>query len=123
MTVDFFPAQFSSTLNTRMPPPHCPWATRPIHACRPKRLPLVLGVEGAEGLCSNASKCKLSTTLNYHHHHRCRRRHHLQLLLRVLIVARVIFKRHNPGAAETGAEDVLGAIKDLATHACPHACP
>ena len=35
--------------------------------------------------------------------------------------------RRNPGAAENGAEDVLGfvntAMKDLATHACPHACP
>ena len=27
-----FPTQFSSTLNTRMPPLRCPWATRPIHA-------------------------------------------------------------------------------------------
>ena len=42
-----FPAQFSNTPNTRMPPPRCPWATRPINACCPKRLPLVLGVEGA----------------------------------------------------------------------------
>jgi len=35
--------------------------------------------------------------------------------------------RPNPGAAENGVEDVLGflniAMKDLATHACPHACP
>ena len=37
-------------------------------------------------------------------------RHHLlfQLLLKVFIVARAIFKRWNPGAAEDGAEDVLG---------------
>ena len=38
-----------------------------------------------------------------------------------------IFMRRNPRAAENGAEDVLGflntAMKDLATHACPHACP
>ena len=53
-----------------------------------------------------------------HHHHRLL----LQLLLKVFI-----FMRRNPGAAENGAEDVLGflnsAMKDLATHACPHACP
>ena len=51
----------------------------------------------------------------------------LQLLLKVFVVARVIFKRRNPGAAENGAKGVLGllniAMKDLATHACPHACP
>ena len=39
----------------------------------------------------------------------------------------IIFMRWNPGAAENGAEDVLGflntAMKDLATHAFPHACP
>jgi len=53
----------------------------------------------------------------HHHHHLL-----LQLLLKVFI-----FMRRNPGAAENGAEDVLGflnsAMKDLATHACPHACP
>ena len=41
-------------------------------------------------------------------------------------MARVIFKRRNPGAEEDGAEDVLVkkiAMKDLATHACPHAFP
>ena len=47
--------------------------------------------------------------------------------MKVFIEARVIFKRRNPGAAENGAEDVLGflniAMEDLATHACPHACP
>ena len=80
----------------------------------------------AEGVCSKASKCKLPTTHNNHH----RRHHHdnnnnnllLQLLLKVLI-----FMRRSPGAAENGAEDVLGflntAMKDLAIHACPHACP
>jgi len=40
-----------------------------------------------------------------------RRRHHhrllFQLLLKVFIVARAIFKPLNPGAAEDGAEDVL----------------
>jgi len=64
-----------------------------IHACCPKRLPLVLGVEGAEGVCS---KSQLLTTHNHHHHHRRRRRHDhlfLQLLLKVFIVARVFFKR------------------------------
>ena len=39
----------------------------------------------------------------------------------------LIFMRWSPGAAENGAEDVLGflniAMKDLATYACPHACP
>ena len=30
-----------------MPPPRCPWATRPINVCCLKRLPLVRGVEGA----------------------------------------------------------------------------
>ena len=59
-----FPAQFSNTPNTHMPPPRCPWATRPTHARCPKRLPL-----GAEGVCSIASKCKLPTTHNNHHHH------------------------------------------------------
>ena len=34
-----FHAQFSNTPNTRMPPPRCPWATRPIHARCPKRFP------------------------------------------------------------------------------------
>jgi len=103
----------------------------PNTRCHPKRLPLVLGVDGPEGVCSNASKYKLPTTHNHHHRRRRRRRrrHHLllQLLLKVFIVARVIFKRRDPGAAENGAEGVLGflniAIKDLATHACPHACP
>ena len=42
-------------------------------------------------------------------------------------MALVIFKRRIPGAVENGAEDVLGflkiTMKDLATHACPHACP
>ena len=112
----FFPPDFSNTPNTRMPPPRCSWATRPIHACRPKRLPL-----GAEGTCSNAPKYKLPATNNHHHHLL------LQLLLKVLIVARAIFKRRNPGAAENEAEDLLGflntAMKDLATHACLHACP
>ena len=42
-----FPAQFSNTPNARMPPSRCPWSARPINACCPKRLPLVLGVEGA----------------------------------------------------------------------------
>ena len=42
-----FPAQFSNTPHARMPPPRCPWAARPINAFCPKRLPLVLGVEGA----------------------------------------------------------------------------
>jgi len=48
-------------------------------------------------------------------------------LLKVLVVARVIFKRRNPGAADNGEGDVLGflsiVMKDLATNACPHACP
>ena len=105
-----------------------------MHACRPKRLPLVLGVEVAEGLCSSASKFKLPTTHNHHYHHnqrrrrrRCRHHHNLllQLLLKVLIMARIIFKRRDPGASEDGAEDVIGfsdiAMKDLTTHACPHA--
>ena len=101
----FFPAQFSNTPNTRMPPPRFPWAIRPIHACYPKRLPLVLGVEGSKGVCS---KSKLPTTHNHH-----RRRHHLlflKSLLKVFIVARGIFKRRNPGAAEDWAEDVLGFL-------------
>ena len=94
-----FPAHFSNTPNTRMPPPRCPWATCPINACCSKRLPLVLGVEGAEGVCS---KSKLSTTHNHRHRRRCRRRrrrhhhhHHLllQLLLKVFVVGRVFFKR------------------------------
>jgi len=59
-----------------------------------------------------------STTHNHHHRHRRRRRRHhhhhfCQLLLEVLIVARVIFKRLNPDAAEDGAEDVLGARRHL----------
>ena len=119
------PVQFSNTPNTFMPPPRCPWATRPIHARCSKRLPLVLGVVGAEGVYY---KSKLTTT-HSHHHHRRRHHHHLllQLLLKVLIVARAIFKRRNPGAAGDGAEGVFGflntAMKDLATHACSHACP
>jgi len=97
--------QISNTPNSRMPPPRCPWATRPIHARCPKHLPLVLGVVGAGGVCS---KSKLPTTHN-HHHHRRRRHHHLllELLLKVLTAARVIFKRLNPVAAKDGAEDVL----------------
>jgi len=47
-------------------------------------------------------------------------------LLKVFVVARAIFKRRNP-FREDGAGDVLGfldiAMKDLATHACPHAYP
>ena len=39
-------------------------------------------------------------------------------MLKVFIMARAIFKRRNPGAAENGAEDVLGflsvAIKNQA---------
>jgi len=58
-------------------------------------------------------KSKLSTTHHHHHRRRRRRRHHqhyhllFQLLLKVFVVARAIFKRLNPGAAEDGAEDVL----------------
>ena len=127
VALGLFPARFSNTPNTRMPPRRCPWATRPIHVCRLKRLPL-----GAEGLCSNASKCKLPTTHNHHRRRRRRRRHHhyhlpLQLLLKVFVVVRAIFERWNPGAAENGAEDVLGffyiAMKNLAKHAFPHSCP
>jgi len=60
------------------------------------------------------SKSKLPTTHNHHHHRRRRHHHHLfQLLLRVLIVARVIFKRLNPGAAEDGAEGVLVVRRHL----------
>jgi len=83
-------------------------------------MPLVLGIEAAKGVCS---KSKFPTTHN--HHHRRRRHHHLFLKssLKVFIVARAIFKRRNPGAAEDGAEDVLGfldiATMDLVTHACP----
>ena len=75
------------------------------------------------------SKSKLPTTHNHHHRRRHHHHHHLlfQLLLKVFIVARAIFKRRDPGAAENGAEDLLGflntAMKDLATNACPHACP
>ena len=83
----------------------------------PKRLPL-----GAEGVCSKAPKCKLPTRQNHHHHNLL-----LQLLLKVFVVARVYFKRRNSDAAEIGAEGMLGfyntAMKNLATHACPHACP
>ena len=68
-----FPAQFSNTPNTRTPHPRCPWATRPIRARCPKRLPLVLVVVGAGGVCS---KRKLPTAHNHHYHHHRRRRHH-----------------------------------------------
>jgi len=77
------------------------------------------------------SKSKLPTTHN--HHHRRRRHHHhhhhllLKSLLKVFIVARAIFKRRNPGAAEDGAEGVLGfldiAMKDLGAHAPPPRLP
>ena len=83
-------------------------------------------------MCSKASKCKLPTTHNNNHHHRRRRRrrrhhhHHHHLLLQLLLKA-FIFMWRNPGAAKNGAEGVLGllntAMKDLATHACPHVCP
>ena len=60
------------------------------------------------------SKSKLPTTHNYNRRRRRHYYHHhhnnnllFQLLLKVLIVARVIFKRLNPCAAEDGAEDVL----------------
>jgi len=44
----------------------------------------------------------------------CLQHHHLyQLLLKVFIVALVIFKRLNPGAAEDGAEDVLVVRRHL----------
>jgi len=76
----------------------------------------VLGVVGAEGVCS---KSKLPATHNHHHHRRRRRRrrhhqHHLfQLLLKVLIVELAIFKRLNQGAAEDGVEDVLVVRRHL----------
>jgi len=75
----------------------------------------VLGFVGAEGVCS---KSKLPTTHNHnhhHYHHRRRRHHHhlFQLLLKVFIVALVIFKRLNPGAAEDRAEDVLAVRRHL----------
>ena len=38
-----------------------------MHVCCPKRLTLVLGVKGAEGVCS---KSKLPTTHSHHHHSR-----------------------------------------------------
>ena len=97
-----------------MPPPRCPWATRSIHARCPKRLSLVLGMVGAEGACS---KSKLPIThnhhLHHHHHRRHQHQHHYQLLLKVFIVAPVIFKRLNPGAAEDGAGDVLVVRRHL----------
>ena len=67
VAVGLFPAHFLNMPNTRMPPPSCPWATRQIRVCCPRHSPLVLVVEGAEGVCSNASKC------NHHHHnhHHC----------------------------------------------------
>jgi len=93
-----------------MPPPRCPWATRPIHARCPKRLPLVLGVVGAEGVCS---KSRLPTTHSQHHHHRRHHQNLFQLLLKVFIVARAISKRLNPGAAEDAAEGVLVVRRHL----------
>jgi len=66
-----------------------------IHARCPKRLPL---------FSVGRRRCVLQKQASHHHHHRRRRRcnNHLllQLLLKVFIVARVIFKRLNPGAAE-----------------------
>ena len=64
------------------------------------------------------SKSKLPTAHHHHHHRRRRRRrhqhHHLfQLLLKVLIVALVSFKRLNQGAAEDGAENALVARRHL----------
>ena len=66
------------------------------------------------------SKSKLPTTHNHHHHHRRRPPPpppppppFLQLLLKVFIVERIIFKRLNPGAAEDGAEDVMVVRRDL----------
>ena len=57
-----FPAQLSNTSNTRIPPPRCPWATRPIHARCPKRLPLVLGVVGVWW----ESRCVLQKQASHH---------------------------------------------------------
>jgi len=67
------------------------------------------------------SKSKLPST--HHHHHRRRRRcDHgrllLQLLLEVIVVARFIFKRRNPGAAEDGSVEVFIAARGI-SHACP----
>ena len=63
------------------------------------------------------SKTKLPTTHNNHHHRRRRHHHHhhlfFQLLLKVFIVARAIFKRLNQGAAEDGAENALVARRHL----------
>ena len=72
-------------------------------------------------LAQYSNKSKLPTTHNHHHHRRrlrrrLRHRHHsilFQLLLKVFIVARVIFKRLSPGAAEDGAEDVLVVRRHL----------
>ena len=89
---------------------------------------------GRESVCLQRPTAILvatDTTHNHHHHHRRRhhrhRRHHhhhlpLRLLLKVLIAARVFFKRQNPGAVEEGAEG--GAylnivICQLRTHAKP----
>ena len=53
------------------------------------------------------SKSRLPTTHSQHHHHRRHHQNLFQLLLKVFIVALVIFKRLNPGAAEDGAEGAL----------------
>ena len=71
-------------------------------------MPLVLGVVVSKGVCS---KSKLPTTHN--HHHLLLLLLLFRLLLKVFIVARVIFKRLNPGAAEDGAEDVLVVCRHL----------
>jgi len=68
----------------------------------------VLGVVVSKGVCS---KSKLPTTHN--HHHLLLLLLLFRLLLKVFIVARVIFKRLNPGAAEDGAEDVLVVCRHL----------
>ena len=62
VAVCFFPAYFQTHPTHAYRPPHCPWATRRTHACCLKRLPLVLGVGGAEGVCFKSSKLSTTTT-------------------------------------------------------------
>ena len=77
-----------------------------------RALPQTLALRA--GRSRRLPKSKLPTTHNHHHHHH--HHHHpflFQLLLKVFIVALVIFKWLNPGAAEDGAEGVLVVRRHL----------
>jgi len=106
--------------------PRFPWTTRQMHARCPKRnqtqpnarsLPQTLFLSVGHSRCvlqnQASNHAPRTTTTTAAAATAAATTTFFQLLLKVFIVARVIFKRLNPGAAEDWAEDVLVVRRHL----------